>query len=473
MADALRAAHQGLEVEFVFRESLGDKNLHDPLWKMPEKGVFTEDFRDDLLSERVDLVVHSWKDLPTERAPGTRIAATLPRADQRDLLLVKNGRRPDFRVLSSSPRRAHNLSSFLREALPWRIDSVEFLPVRGNVQTRVKKFLDDQSVDGLVVAKAAMDRLLSAPEAEIAGTRDFLRKAVTNCRFMVLPLSVNPNAAAQGALAVEVKNERQDVLHLLEKIHCARTFRAAERERELLSGWGGGCHQKIGVAVLPRPWGNAVLARGVTERGENIHLHSVEDRPRMPSPSQAVYSTSELRGFFRREFCPVTISPGTQGLFVAKAEAWPEGLEFAGPVWAAGVLTWKALAKRGVWVNGCQDGLGEHEPMELGALLGDEFLWKKLTHADAPESEGMEKLASYRLVRVGKLPDLTPYRSFFWSSGSHFLVAIEEYPEVLKAQHSCGPGHTFEVLSRVLGERGYPPPAVFLDSNDWRKNALG
>ncbi|MGZ3731793.1 MAG: hydroxymethylbilane synthase, partial [Bdellovibrionota bacterium] len=64
---ALRKHHRGLEIEFLFKESLGDKNQSDALWKMPARGVFTEDFVADLREGRTDLVVHSWKDLPTEK----------------------------------------------------------------------------------------------------------------------------------------------------------------------------------------------------------------------------------------------------------------------------------------------------------------------------------------------------------------------------------------------------------------------
>jgi len=73
VGDALAAAQPGCELEYLFRESLGDKNLSDPLWQSPERGVFTEDFVEDLREGRVDLVVHSWKDLPTEDRPGSSI----------------------------------------------------------------------------------------------------------------------------------------------------------------------------------------------------------------------------------------------------------------------------------------------------------------------------------------------------------------------------------------------------------------
>src|SRR5881275_3651410 len=86
--DALRKAHPQIIIDYSFRESLGDRNQNDPLWQMPEKGVFTQDLREGLLARRYDLAVHSWKDLAIEDDGRTEIAATLPRADMRDLLLV-------------------------------------------------------------------------------------------------------------------------------------------------------------------------------------------------------------------------------------------------------------------------------------------------------------------------------------------------------------------------------------------------
>src|SRR5438067_9344801 len=193
-----RATHPQLEIDYSFRESLGDKNQNDPLWQMPEKGVFTRDFREGLLRGEFDLVVHSWKDLAIENDPETEIAATLPRADARDLLLVRKDRWAEVErtgvmsILTSSPRRAYNLDSFLREALPAKINELKFENVRGNVQTRVRKMLE-QNADGLIVAKAAIDRLLSMrgvsePPAvgggpnhgsldEFTETREFLHEA--------------------------------------------------------------------------------------------------------------------------------------------------------------------------------------------------------------------------------------------------------------------------------------------------------
>ncbi|MEO5668589.1 MAG: hydroxymethylbilane synthase, partial [Bdellovibrionota bacterium] len=170
VGEALKAAWPYLEIDYLFKESLGDKNLDAPLWQMPEKGVFTRDLQDDLQEGRCDLVVHSWKDLPLEMPDGSEIAATLHREDSRDMLLVKRsfletnaaGSSIDiFTVLSSSPRRAYNLEKNLIDLLPFECKKVHFESIRGNVPTRVAKLLKDPKAAGLILARAALERLLA------------------------------------------------------------------------------------------------------------------------------------------------------------------------------------------------------------------------------------------------------------------------------------------------------------------------
>ena len=116
--------------------------------------------------------------------------------------------------------------------------------------------------DGLIVAKAALDRLLEAPEEEFAATKAELRSALSQCRWMVLPLRANPCAPAQGALAVEIRSEHPELRDLLGPINCAETFDTSQRERSILQSYGGGCHQKIGASVLAaRVWRDYFCAR--------------------------------------------------------------------------------------------------------------------------------------------------------------------------------------------------------------------
>jgi len=471
---ALTAAHPQLTIEYSFHESLGDKNQTDPLWQMPEKGVFTQDLREGLLAGRYDLAVHSWKDLAIEDDGATEIAATLPRADMRDLLLVRQDRWEEvtrtgrMTVLTSSPRRSYNLQSFLPAALPAKITELIFEPVRGNVPTRVRKMWNP-GADALVVAKAAMDRLLEAPEGEFAGTKIELRDALAQCRWMILALGANPSAPAQGALAVEIRSGRGELRDLMNAISCAETFETTQREREILRGYGGGCHQKIGVNVLRRPYGEITFLRGLTDEGVALSEHRLlAAPPRPPKVARELMWPLTPTGsdWFKRAPIPAKI-PDTP-LWVAKADALPEDASVFDSqiVWTSGSKTWLKLASRGIWVNGSADGLGEQEDPHIETLVGKDVNWTKLTHADAPnESAGILPLTmfpTYRLIPKAESPSLEGRQHFFWSSGSAFERALQLNPWLRSMTHSCGPGNTHKTLVR-----NDVAPHIFLSHEQW------
>jgi hydroxymethylbilane synthase len=474
VGETLSATNPQIEINYSFHESLGDRNLNDPLWQMPEKGVFTQDFREGLLRGDFDLVVHSWKDLAIEVDPETEIVATLPRADARDLLLVREDRWSEVEktgvmsILTSSPRRAHNLDSFLREALPANLTQLSFVNVRGNVPTRVRKLLQSD-VEGLIVAKAALDRLLTAKQEEFDATQEELRAALSRCRWIVLPLRENPSAPAQGALAVEISRQRQDVRDLLKQIICPETFAAVEREREILRSYGGGCHQKIGASVLRRSFGEITFLRGVTDDGRVLDSCSLQ--PSAPRPAKV--DREELwplrstdADWFTREAIPVEnpLNETSTSLWIAKADALPDDWRLpAGQiVWASGVQTWKRLARRGVWVNGCAEGLGEHESPNIEALTGTDLDWLKLSHEHGYADGEMPMLATYLLVPRSERIELTGKRYFFWKSGSSFEQALKLNPWLKEMTHFCGPGNT----QRILEKNGVRPH-VFLDHAQW------
>lgn len=472
VGETLRTAHPQIEINYSFHESLGDKNLNDPLWKMPEKGVFTQDFREGLLRGDFDLVVHSWKDLAIEDDPETEIVATLTRADQRDLLLVRKDRWPQVEqtavisILTSSPRRAHNLDSFLRLALPAKIEELRFENVRGNVPTRIRKLLEGE-VDGLIVAKAALDRLLDAPQPEFAETQTFLRKALSQCRWMVLPLRENPSAPAQGALAVEISRQRPDMRGLLASLSAAGDFAAVVEERSILRSYGGGCHQKIGASVLRRPYGEITFLRGLTDDGQVLDRVSLKPSiPRPPKISRAEMwplSKSDV-DWFTRERLDARPPDSGRGLWIAKADALPDDwpVQTDQLVWASGIQTWKRLADRGVWVNGCAESLGEHEPPRIETMAGGAVQWLKLTHESGYTEGEVETLATYRIVPKREADGLRAKKYFFWTSGSAFEYALSQSPWLKEMTHFCGPGNTQRILERHGIE-----PHVFLDHQQW------
>jgi hydroxymethylbilane synthase len=459
-----------IKIEYSFHESLGDKNQNDPLWQMPEKGVFTQDLREGLVAGRYDLAVHSWKDLAIEDDGETEIVATLPRADMRDLLLVRADAFEEVRrsgrmtILTSSPRRGYNLQTFLPAALPARINELIFEPVRGNVPTRVRKMWNP-GADGLIVAKAAMDRLLEAPEEEFAATRNELRLLLSQCRWMVLPLAANPTAAAQGALAIEIKSGRPELHNLFAAINSTDTFETTIREREILRSHGGGCHQKIGTSVLRRPYGEITLLRGLTDDGVVLKEVSLRaNHPRPPKIAQELMwpLTPAYSDWFKRESVPATIP--NSPLWVAKADALPEDATLSDSqiIWTAGSTTWLKLASRGIWVNGCADGLGEHEDPRIETLAGGSVNWTKLTHDDAPRENGMRALPTYRLIPKADAPSLEGKQYFFWSSGSAFERALSLNSWLKSMTHFCGPGNTQKAL-----ERNRVEAHVFLSHEQW------
>lgn len=474
VGDALKAL--GVDIEYVFRESLGDKNLTDPLWKMPEKGVFTQDFYQDLINGKLDFVVHSWKDLPVEHTQGTEIVATLPRADQRDLVVIKKTscQKKSLRIFSSSPRREYNLIPFLMKHLPWTVEKIEFANVRGNIPTRLQKTIDDESIDGLVLAKAAVDRLLAHPYPEFQPVQEKIRGHLNKCNWIVPPLSENPNAAAQGALAIEIRSDRKDLKELFAKIHCASTAASVVHERKVFSGYGGGCHQKIGVAVLNRSYGEILIVKGLSPKGEILNTHKLNSFK--PVPVDLVKHTFNFSVGRQSKTAEVSLA-NTDVVWVARSEAAGsvDLKNYQGVVWAAGTSTWGKLAAKGVWVNGCAEGLGESEDPRIEQLIGKAKADQvTLTHTQASNAGTYDlqiKLAEGEITKVKNELLANGRYFFYWKSSTQFQTVLEaldqsQKPGFLNCAHACGPGKTWQNLKEILGtdQNLY----IYLNEESWK-----
>lgn len=452
---ALESLDSTLDVEQAARESAGDRDGTTPLWQMGDKGAFTADLSDALACGNADIVVHSWKDLPIEPRRDTIVAATLPRADARDVLLIRTDsasrRAPRLKILSSSPRRALMLGETLPALLPWPVDTVEFVSVRGNVPTRLRRLVAGDG-DALVVAKAALDRLLAPDSPFDAAARD-IRAALALCRWMVLPLQEHPCAPAQGALALEAASQNRRVVDLLGRLNHARTWQAVTAEREILAGYGGGCAQAIGAAVLSLAFGTIVSVRGRTDDGVVLERWTLESQaPPLPRTTrESIWPRPEERTRVERRGLAVADPADGRGLYVTRAEALPASWT-VGPdrlVWAAGPSTWRKLAARGVWVHASSEGIGMFEPSSLDHLAGGTIAWHRLTHAGADVTDA---LGTYE-TESALPPDLGARTHFFWRSASEYRKAIAAFPQIRDGWHACGPGHTLEVVSRISGAR--------------------
>ena len=126
--------------------------------------------------------------------------------------------------------------------------------------------------------------------------------------------------------------------------------------------------------------------------------------------------------------------------------------------------TWKRLARRGVWVNGCAESLGEQESPRIETLAGAAVDWLKLTHEGGYTDGERAMLATYRIVPKNEAIDLSGKKYFFWKSGSSFEHALSRNSWLKGMTHFCGPGNTLRIL-----EGNGVEPHVFLDHVQWLK----
>jgi hydroxymethylbilane synthase len=226
VADALRAAGAGVEVVHISTEGDRTQAAGTPI-PQAGVGVFVSALREALLDERIDVAVHSYKDLPTAPQPGIVLAAVPERADPRDALVARDGMvlgelPPGAVVGTGSPRRAAQIAALGL--------GLEVVPIRGNVETRIGKVTKGE-LDAVVLARAGLARL--GRLGEITETLD--------------PLQVLP-APAQGALACECRTADVDVETLLRSVlHDEGVAVAVAAERAVLSALGSPCSAPIGA----------------------------------------------------------------------------------------------------------------------------------------------------------------------------------------------------------------------------------
>jgi hydroxymethylbilane synthase len=229
-AEIVRAALLRLQPDLDIRlehiTTKGDVVQDRPLSEIGGNGLFVTQIEDALRACRVDIAVHSAKDLSSTLPPDMVLAAFLPRADARDVLVSRDDATlsklpPGARVGTSSPRRTCQLRA-LRPDLT-------VLDIRGNVDTRLRKLRDGQ-YDAIVLAAAGLERL-----------------GMLDCVTEWFPTDVMIPAVAQGALAVEVRAGDSFTLDLVSRINDATTSTVVRAERTFLAHIGGGCSLPVGA----------------------------------------------------------------------------------------------------------------------------------------------------------------------------------------------------------------------------------
>jgi len=486
----LQRAHPGLQVELVGIETQGDRILDKPLSSVEGKEFFTAEIDAALLAGQVDLTVHSYKDLSLERSTRLLLGAVPRREPPYDIVLFAVDVRErlaagdELRIGSSSPRRASFVPDFLQRALPATVmpARVRLVELRGNVDSRLRRLHEPRGsarhLDGIVLAFAGLARLW----ADSAG-QTLLRELLSPLPRMVLPLGPCPSAPAQGALAIECRRDDAQTAALLKSIDDPFTRRAVDAERSLLAQRGGGCHQRFGATQIEVPGLGALLyLRDADEAGHALPVSPPRWTPESalaaPLSPVKVWDGSRAKqaevepiaGAIEQRRRQLEASPA---LFVTHRRALPQSAAgYIAPtthVWVPGTETWQGLAERGVWVEGCGEGLGfaALEPLLAQPLLQLPSLdrWTVLTHEEAAGSWPQGNvIATYRHRNTGILKDDGPPADathVYWHSGAQF----DRWHAGLSATlaHACGAGRTSEHLRRagVQNLRVFPQVALW------------
>jgi hydroxymethylbilane synthase len=250
VADAVRAA-TGRAVELVEVVTAGDRSSA-PVHRLGV-GVFVSALREALGAREIDFAVHSYKDLPTAGYGGLHIAAVPPREDPRDALIARDGR-----TLTELPAGSTVGTGALRRIAQLHALGLQLtvVPIRGNVDTRVRRVLGpDADLDAVVVARAGLSRL--GRTDEITETLD---------PMLMLP------APAQGALAVECRMDEPDLIELLSVLDHAPTRAAITAERALLATLEAGCSAPVAAyaEIAEGDDGDEIYVRGAVVSPDGI-----------------------------------------------------------------------------------------------------------------------------------------------------------------------------------------------------------
>lgn len=455
----------GEKFELVLIKTQGDEITSKPLWQLEGKDFFTKELDEALLRGDVDFVIHSYKDLGSERPQGIKLAAVTERRFAHDILIIAQSTidklkdwSGDFVVGTSSPRRIVNLTRSLSDYIPGS-PKIHCETLRGNVNSRIRKLKEGQ-YHAITLALAGIERLAHTEKSAAE-----LKELLEGMNYFVLPQSVFPSAASQGALGIEMQENRQDdgkLLGILSKLAHPRTVEEVYRERKAFKEYGGGCHLAVGIHVKKigedflHVHAGEVDGKRIDQRWmENSQYPKVAGKlfVGLPSGSEPEIVYDE---FLTKVPETKNLELTNKHLFVTsrycidslKASSQPQGL------WAAGTKSAQMLAKAGFWVNGTSDSLGTEDLKALKTSRALQMIhphlnqeWNILTHHMGTSDLGTV-IGCYERVE-NKVSEeyhqkLKEVGACYWTSYPQYQAFMNRFPELQEAHHFCGMGKTWQ-----------------------------
>lgn len=254
--DRLKEKFPEVEFEVKIIKTKGDKILHLSLDKIGDKGLFVKEIESQLLEGEIDLAVHSMKDMPAEVVEGLKFAAVPKREDPRDVIILREGLNSfdelpiGATIGTGSKRRKYQL---LRKR-----PDLNIVPIRGNIETRISK-IESENLDGIVLAASGV-------------IRADLEEKITE----FLPVDLMIPAPAQGALALEIRENDEELEKMIDAIKDEISQIQTDAERSYLAGIDGSCHIPMGAYCEVD--GEKLTLTGIfgDEDGEKITVASLE-----------------------------------------------------------------------------------------------------------------------------------------------------------------------------------------------------
>lgn len=254
---AMEQAFPHLEFETVVVQTTGDQMQKGAV--KPEsitKNIFTREIEVALLKGEADIAVHSCKDLGVEMPPGLQLAGCPPRRSPRDLLIVKSGSR-------LNDHAAVILTGSIRRRLQWQEHHPQHVvhPIRGNIDTRIRKMCEHPEADALILAQAGLDRL---------------NPDLSDCYTQVLDVTQMIPAPGQGALALQCRDGDDEIFHVIDSISDYATFQSILAERAFLAAMNAGCQEPLGAIATPLAGGKLKLSAVYYYQDDPASAHRAE-----------------------------------------------------------------------------------------------------------------------------------------------------------------------------------------------------
>ncbi len=468
----------GEKFELVLIQTQGDQITNKPLWQLEGKDFFTKELDEALLKGEVDFVIHSYKDLGSVRPEGIKLAAITERKFAHDILLMPKHHIKELKdwkgelvVGTSSPRRIANLTHSLKKYLPFvnkQNNPIRCETLRGNVNSRIKKLKDGQ-YHAITLALAGLERLSHGEKSRVE-----LQGLLEGLNYFILPQSVFPSAASQGALGIEMRADRNDggkLAAILAKLNHAATVEEVTRERVAFKEFGGGCHLAVGIHVkkvgdtflhvhagevdgvrIDKKWLEGMPQIKIAQekkifvglpRGERTD--AIYDQLLGKIPETKVVDINHKHVFVTSRYTLPTLQ--------ASFASAPEG------VWAAGTKTAERLCAEGIWINGTSDSLGTKDLMDLkhSEVLkmvhpAIQTSWTVLSHNEATSDLG-NVVGCYerKIQNVSEdfKAELKNVGACLWTSFAQYETYLKHFPFLKDAHHFCGLGKTWQEFQKA------------------------